>query len=543
MTEKKLTRQDRGEAIESDGIVSAESELMEGGAARPAIPSGAEPVSPAEMLAVWDHETDVIVVGAGGAGLSAAVTAREMGARVVVLEKNSGCGGDTSIAMAFISRTSDTKFQKKLGIKPVPLSEAFPMATAGFSNRNNGEVERTLIERDPETADWLEDMGVVYETGPAAGTPPGLFLTPVDPEGSENGYYSWFPYNAKGFTKTLEKRARALEVKIFSATPAIALVTKDGRVVGLAAKTKEGKTLYIKGKVTILSTGGFGANKDMLRKYCPPDVFEGIAHYIGLPSCTGDGIRMAQGIGAVIEGMDDLEMWDGGVDGVGEGPVAFYNAATQLVRQKSLTINKFGKRFMDEDLLYGHGHEIGPFKANANQIRRQKDHTSFTIHDSETVKKEFIIKRFEAMACKYPCRWYEKDFERRVDDGTIMKADNIKDLAQLMGVDSMALQGTIGQYNEYCDKGEDPEFFKPAKYLFSLRKPPFYAVKQAGCALFNTWGGLVTNSKFQVMDKEWNVIPGLRVAGHNAAYCASVVYALTSGRIAGESAAEEALKR
>ena len=73
-----------------------------------------------------------------------------------------------------------------------------------------------------------------------------------------------------------------------------------------------------------------------------------------------------------------------------------------------------------------------------------------------------------------------------------------------------------------------------------MRKAPFYAVKQAGGALFNTWGGLVTNTKFQVLDKDWAPIAGLRVAGENAAYCASVVYALTSGRIAGEEAAKEA---
>ena len=122
-----------------------------------------------------------------------------------------------------------------------------------------------------------------------------------------------------------------------------------------------------------------------------------------------------------------------------------------------------------------------------------------------------------------------------------MKADNIKGLARLMEVDPHILQESVDTYNEYCDRGKDPEFFKPAKYLIPLRKSPFYAVKQVGGALFNTWGGLVTNPQFQVFDEDWNPIAGLRVAGQNAAYCARCVYALTSGRIAGENAAREAL--
>ena len=537
MTEKKIKggQETAGAYIEDELIVK--------GSIKNAIPTGFEPVPPSPAPASWDHETDVIVVGAGGAGLAAAVTARENGAQVIVLEKNSGCGGDTSTAMVFISKTKNTKFHRRLGIKPIPVSDAFPMATAGFSNKNNGEVERILIARDPETADWLEDMGVVYETGPAAGAPPGMFLAPVNPEHPQDGYYPWFPYNAKGFIRVLEKRARTLEVKIFPNTPATSLVMGNGKVIGVTARTKEGKELNIKGKVAILAAGGFGANRAMLKNYVLPHVFTGMVNYIGLPSSMGDGIRIAQGAGAIIEGMGDIEMWDGGVPGVGEGPMAFYNAATQLVRQKSLTVNKLGQRFMDENSMYGHGHEIGPFSANAAQTLRQKDHTSFTVHDSETVKRETIIHTFEALACKYPCRWYERDFEKRVKDGTIMKADNIKDLARLMAVEPGSLQKTVDQYNKYCDEGEDPEFFKPSKYLVPLRKPPFYAVKQIGAACFNTWGGLVTNQRFQVLDKEWSPIPGLRVAGQNAAYCASVVYALTSGRIAGETAAEEALEK
>jgi len=413
---------------------------------------------------------------------------------------------------------------------------------AELNCRNDGEVLRTIIDRDAETIDWLEDMGAVYHVGPAAGTPPGYCIFPVDPQHVEDGYYRWFPHNAKGFIQVLEKRARSLAIEILLETPAVAFVVEAGKAVGVAAQTKDGKKIHIKSKETILTTGGFGANKEMMKKHALPVMVAGIAHYIGLPSASGDGIRMAQGVGADVEGMDDLEIWDGGPTGVGQGPMSFYNAATQLVRQKSLTVNKAGKRFMDESMMYGVGATSIPgYKAQVYQTTRQKDHTSFTIHDSETVKNEFIIKKFEPIACEYPCPWYEKDFKVWVKQGIIMKANTMRGLARLMDVDLTTVEETVSSYNEFCDKGKDPEFFKPDKYLIPLKKPPFYAVKQTGGSHFNTWGGLVTNSKFQVLNAERKGIPGLRVAGENAAYCASVSYALPSGRIAGENAAEEVL--
>src|SRR3990172_910167 len=101
-------------------------------------------------------------------------------------------------------------------------------------------------------------MGGIYETGPAAGNPPRMFLTPIKTEKPEEGYYPWFPYNAKGFIRVLEKRARELGIQILKQTTATALVSQKGAVIGVAAKTNDGKILHIKGKVSVLATGGFG---------------------------------------------------------------------------------------------------------------------------------------------------------------------------------------------------------------------------------------------------------------------------------------------
>lgn len=124
-----------------------------------------------------------------------------------------------------------------------------------------------------------------------------------------------------------------------------------------------------------------------------------------------------------------------------------------------------------------------------------------------------------------------------------MKADTIEGLARLMGMDFKTFRETIDRYNEYCDRGEDPEYFKPAKYLAPLRESPFYAIKQVGGALVCTEGGLRVNGIFQVLDKEWNVIPGLYAAGQTMSWGGELHQAFPSGRIAGENAAKEALRK
>src|SRR3972149_6468606 len=159
MSEEKI----KGEAANA---VAGEREIIEGlpglfaGRKTPvAVAAGTDPWPPAAVPSSGDYATDVIVVGGGGAGMAAAVSAGEKGVQVIVLEKNPGCGGDTATAMTMISRTKNSKLHKRLGIEPIPLGQVFPMNPFFPHNSKNGEVERLLLERDPETADWLGGMG------------------------------------------------------------------------------------------------------------------------------------------------------------------------------------------------------------------------------------------------------------------------------------------------------------------------------------------------------------------------------------------------
>ncbi|MBU1055778.1 MAG: FAD-dependent oxidoreductase [Proteobacteria bacterium] len=495
----------------------------------------------------WDYQTDIVVAGGGGAGLAAAVSATENGAKVILLEKNPFCGGDTSIA-EIAGGLIGSRFQSRFGIKAPPVGARImaegsqnpdgmqnivtPNATAG----RNATFLRQIMEQQKDTIDWLEDMGVVYspEVGVGGLPVPGLGHVPIDPEHPEEGWYRWHPHNARGFTEALEKRAKAIGVKILKEHPATGLVTSGKHVIGIAARNIDGKTVYVKAKAVILATGGFGANTDMLKSYCSPKRAEA-ARYWGMPGATGDGLRMAQALGADLCGMDEIEIWDGGALRE-HGATTVYSAPNQLVRQKSLTVNKKAKRFFCESVYRGH-----VYSYQGAQTIAQPDMESFTLFDANTISKEDIIKKFHPLFCEYPCPWFEEQFKQYVAKGVIKKADTISELAKKLSIDPNALVKTVDRYNSLCDAGYDADFFKEPIYMHPIRTAPFYAVGQKGGSCFNTHGGLVVDENFHVLDKKWDPIPGLFVAGENAAGGGSVGFVLPGGRLAGMFAAKEVL--
>ncbi|MFH2047508.1 MAG: FAD-dependent oxidoreductase [Pseudomonadota bacterium] len=506
----------------------------------------AEPLPNLSAPVKWDYETDIVVAGGGGAGLAAAVSAAEKGAKIIVIEKNPFCGGDTSIAEC-IGGGIGSNFQNRFGIKAPPIAARVlaegsrnPDGSQNISTPNptsgrNATFVRQIMEQQKETVDWLEDMGVVYSTEPAGGLPvPGLVHVPIDPQHPEEGWYRWHPHNAKGFTQALEKKAKELGVTILKEHPAKGLVTSGKRVIGIAAHNIDGKMVYLKAKAVILATGGFGANTDMLKTYCTPRRAEA-ARYWGMPGATGDGIRMAQALGADMRQMDEIEIWDGGVLRE-HGATTVYSAPNQLARQKSLTVNKKSKRFFCESLTRGM-----VYTYQAAQIITQPDMESFTLFDANTISKEDIIKKFHPLFCEYPCPWFEKQFEHYLAKGVIKKADTIFELAKKLGLDPDILVKTVDRYNSLCDSGYDADFFKEPIYMHPIRTAPFYGVKQKGGSCFNTHGGLVVDEQFHVLDKNWDHIPGLFVAGENAAGGGTVGFVLPGGRLAGMFAAKEVL--
>jgi len=503
---------------------------------------GAEPLTPVPPPVKWDVESDLVIVGAGGAGMSAAVSATENGAKVILLEKNPWCGGDSSLTSGAEGNLG-SRMQKRIGAPELTIDQRvqYWLSIPGPTAFPSPQMLRLIVEEQGPTFDWLEDMGVrVCEDVLFDFLPEklGIGHTPIDPEHPEEGWQRWHPFNGRGFTQALERRARALGIPILLESPVCALVAKGGKVVGVVSNTPEGKK-YIGAKAVILTTGGFSANKDMLLKYVPARKIEDV-RTMSYPGATGDGIRMAQGLGATVDIMDEIERWDGGAlwhpDSVGEAHAWYYETPNQLVRQKSLTVNLLGKRFFDESALFGYHYA---YQGAASQA--QKDHTSFTLFDENCIRKEDIIKKFKPFACEYPTRWWNEMFPKYLADGTIMRADSIPEIAKKMGVDPDELTKTVIRYNDLCDKKHDDDFFKASEYMQPIRKPSFYAVKQRGGTMFNTWGGLIVDEKFRVLNKDWSPIPGLYVAGENAAGGARMAFCLPAGRLAGRNAAKEVL--
>lgn len=542
---------------------------------RPATPN-AEPIAPIAAPAKWTTEADIVIVGGGGAGLSAAVTAAQAGAKVVVLEKNPFCGGDTSIAMLFEGFVP-SKWLKSLGIwgkeldDPQLVDKRMTGMSAttvyGLADKNNPSLGlpvaaiapsvsveymgiqdafnniymptpiagrdssyvRRIFEAQAETVNWLQEhMGVQFSTKQVAGLPiPGIMHCPIDPKHPEEDWERWDPHNARGFTEPLYDRAVALGVTFYLETPVTALVVEGKRITGVRGNYK-GQDVFVKGKGVLLTAGGYAANRDMLFRYCTQDRAEAARCWSG-NWATGDGIRMAQGVGARTHMMQEIEIWDGGA--LRElGTHAVYSAPNQLVRQKSLTVNNKGRRFFNESEYRGYY-----FSYQSAQTIAQPNHESATLFDANCIKREDIIAKFSPWVCEFPCNWFDSDFEKYLADGTIKKANTIEELARLLGYPEAELAATVKRYNELCEKGHDDDFFKQKQYLHPIKTAPFYAVKQIGGSCFNTWGGLVVDETFRVLDEKHDPIEGLYATGETVAGGASVAFVLPGGRLAAKA--------
>jgi fumarate reductase flavoprotein subunit len=509
-----------------------------------------KPIPPAEVPASWDFEADVVVCGGGMSGLMTTCKAAAYGASVITLEKNGIPGGDGQWAEATMGDYTMT-----------PKLIDFLRADEGMLSPKDGKNHRLMVkmvQRWQDMLDFWDSMGVVRTRNVNALNGFGAlmpymeyygenflgqseFYEPAVPESLEypDDIHRWHPHEARGFTNAMYWYAINNNVGFKLSTPATALVSDGGRVVGVKAHDKQNeKDIFVKAKAVVLATGGLIGNHAMFEYYTPPEKRKFVAKYAGMPSAEGDGIRMAQGIGAFVEEMGEFDIWDGGcIDPhYANGPRAVYNAATQLGRQKSLQVNKLAKRFTDEGRYSGNCYTYNGF-----QRVYQLDATTFTLFDTNCISREDLMAKFDPMACEEPVPWFDEDFERQLAEGIIMKADSLDELAGLMGVDAAALKETVDRYNSMCDKGEDTDMGKQPKYLVPIKTAPFYTVKDVGGIYWHHGGGMVYNESLQVVDRNWQPIGGLYCAGQNGRALCQIANAAGSGFLAGENAAREAL--
>lgn len=482
-------------------------------------------------MAEFDVEYDLVVVGGGASGKSAALIAARAGKNVVVLEKMPETGGLSMYAEG--TAAFESSVQKELGT-PRLSKYHFPTKKEGLEKlmgyshqRANYEVARAFVENSAETIDIYRDLGVVYKTCDiAAEDDPNEVWTFHLPEGL-----------GAHCQEVLLDAIQKLDVDIFTETPAKELIVEGGRVVGVVAES-EGAPLRIGGKAVILATGGMGSNPDRIFKY---SWFAPAAYNMNTLTPlqnVGDGLDLALSAGAdptvittcpiLAAGGRDMTM-DSQVGGAGVNP--------------GVWVNKTGHRFAAESVAENIG-DIGTYYGKQPggivwSILSQADVDRLVSEGSEIAIGEFVV--YHKPMDRLPI-----ELDAHLESGLVKKADTLEELADMMDVPQDVFVETMRSYNEACEKGYDDAFMKKPQYLRAVDKAPFYAIPLT-TGTMGSAGGIKINGNMQVVDVDGNAIEGLYAVGLDAtglygdSYnmeipgCANG-FAHTSGRIAARHA-------
>jgi len=504
------------------------------------------PISTEDIKETFD--TDVVVIGAGIAGLTAALSAVEAGAKVIQLEKGPCCNFRGLHNAAIASR-----LQKQEGIK-IDKEQLIYTIMETASYRGNQKVVNTWAENCDRTMEWLLDMAEAANIDVALdpSTKPWYFPNYPVIHVFDASRFGW----QSGLANMLLDNGKRYEVDLRFNTPVVRLVREgNGRVAGVIAQDEAGKYIQFNAsKAVVLCTGDYGSDRQMVKKYCWEGVSEipslypimtdmayakqGISGPFNNEPNTGDGHKMGMWIGAAIDNpphcamLFDYTIWSKG---------KLFN----LARQPWLYVNLKGERFMNEDLPWGY---------ECSQLMQQPRNIAWSIWDA---KWEQEAPELKSQCCKNmgppTYLWNPKWLGEEIENGNVLTAHTIKELAQLMQVPIKTFKDTVDRYNEMARNKKDLDFGKHPDRLTTLERPLFFA-SQVTAVYLVILGGLQINPELQVLDTEGNVIPGLYAAGNVSGSFFGDHYpttipglshsrAWTFGRLAGLNAAAEKTHR
>jgi len=468
-------------------------------------------------------DAEVVVVGAGIAGMAATLSAAEVGAKTILIEKHT-----TWTARGRFNAAIGSRLQKQLGIE-IDKDEVLLELMKYAGNKPDQRLLRLWADNSGKIMDWIMDMAEI------AGLKTDMFLWPPPPLfDNKTEYYKEYPVaHAVGgamagegvLVELLETNALKKGAKIRYSTRAVQLVRQEkGRVSGVIAQSKDGDYVQFNAaKGVILCTGDYGHDPEMMEKYCPlaAEIAKTRNDYVPALN-TGDGHKMALWAGAVMEIMPHAPMDHGGGAPLGTDPF--------------LQVNGDGERFQNEDV---------PVQSLANSLFRQPGWKYWQVFDSkwpeEVPRMGWGFRRvYEATAESIA------SLERGVQNGSVLMADTVEELAQKMEVPIEPFKATVERYNELARQGKDLDFGKRADRLTTVEKPPFYAGFGTPAFLVSL-GGLNVNPKLQALDADRKVIPGLYMAGNTVGnrfgndyptMCAGLSHGIcwTHGYIAGKNA-------
>ena len=456
-------------------------------------------------------DADVVVVGAGGAGMTAAITAAGEGKSVVILESQSMVGGNSVRATggmnagktvyqdenefgesAGVEKTLKTAAEKYADNETITalaktVSEQWAAYQAnptgyfdsvelmeldtmiGGKGINDPELVETLCANSADAIDWLDEHGItLHNVSSFGGASVKRIHRPVNAEGKTVSVGSYM-------IPLLQENCEKAGVKMMLDTTATEILTDaNGAAVGVKATGASGETVTVNAKAVVLATGGFGANLDMVVKYKPE--LKGFMT-TNAPGIQGQGIEMAQAIGAATVDMDQIQIH----------PTVEANTAALITEglrgDGAILINEEGKRFIDE---------VGTRDVVSAAEIAQTGSYSWLVVDQAMVDASSVIQGY-------------------IKKGYTVTGATYEELGKAMGVDAAAFAETMEKWNGYVEAKNDPDFGRTS-FANPLNTAPYYAVKVTA-GVHHTMGGLKINANTEVLNEKGEVIPGLFAAG------------------------------
>ena len=487
-----------GSTLSSNAIINAtEAALIAAGADVEAFKVAEIVDDPAET---FEYTTDVVVVGAGGAGVAAAVEAYDKGANVILLEKTAAIGGTTATSQGMIAgyETYKTKEQDI----HYTVDQMYHNLMNNASYRLDPALTMITVEKSGETIDYLhERMGMEFDD--TIWTYYGNLQMMHVVTGAGLAMKSAMETTLANTTIDLQLNTRANEI----------LMNADGSVKGVKA-TRGNDTVYVYADSVVIATGGYAYNPELTVRLDPEK--EGTMG-IGWEGATGDGLIMASNVGAALTHLQDMMcvLKDYEIMAYHNGNSTTANVSSFISRDNTVLLGKEGKRFCDEK-------DIGYMTQALNmpifdQMHRDELGYVWAISDVASLEAKKVV------------RGLGMEF---------ITADTFEELAEKMELPVETVVETLTNYNSYVAAGHDPEF---GRLLLAELTAPYAAVKVMPCEII-TYGGIARNEAAEVIRADGTSIPGLYTAGEasaNSAYMGfTVSNAYTWGRIAGENAAE-----
>lgn len=468
----------------------------------------------------WDAVYDVVVAGFGGAGASTAITAADLGQKVLVVEKapEGHEGGNTRYSAQVVLCTNDAE----------RMHTYLQNLQVGFTTVSD-EMLRAYAEGLSENVQWLVDLGANPDTlklTVGAGAEwPAL-------EGSDSKVTAYIDGEmlTSKFWKLLKQNveARADKIDVWYNTPAVELIQEpqSGVILGLTVENNGERYNVRAAKGVVLCTGGFECNQEMAQNYLTlPELYPA-----GTTYNTGDGILMAQKVGANLWHMNNtagpyLNVIN---KDTGRAMTVFFQGSSSITKTSSIFVGSDGTRFLNEPQSLNHGY----INFHGYYTRPSQAYPAYIIFDQNAMQNTQIF-----------ASWGESNHVG-VDDGYILSADTLEALAEKIGISAEGLVSEVEKYNGYCEAGFDPQFGRAKDTLIAIGEGPYYAIELHPSVL-NTQGGPERNEKAEVISLEGKPIPHLYSAGELGSIWGFIYQGAGNlgecavfGRIAAQSAAQ-----